>query len=70
MLILISQKEIASLVGPKINTAGTKTVASEWALFGRLLARMRYISTGHSSPVFIILRRPISGNIERLAPGK
>ena len=59
-----------ALVSSKMNTTGTKTFISEWVLFGRLIITMRDILSVCCSPASIILRRLISGNIERLAPGK
>jgi len=61
---------ITALVSSKMNPTGTKTFTSEWVLvFGRLIIRMWDVLTVCCSPVFIILRGLISGNIERLAPG-
>jgi len=57
-----------ALVSSKMNTTGTKTFTSEWVLFGRLIITMRDVLTVCCSHAFIILRRLISGNIERLAP--
>jgi len=53
-----------------MNTTGSKTFTSEWVLFGRLIITMQDVWTVCYSPVFIILRRLISGNIECLAPGE
>jgi len=59
-----------ALVSSNINTTGTKTFTSERVLFGRLIITMWDVLTVCCSPAFIILKRFISGNIVRLAPGE
>ena len=59
-----------ALVSSEMNTTGIKTFTSEWVLFGWRNITMRDIWTVCCSPVFVILRRFISGNIECLAPGE
>jgi len=59
-----------ALVSSKMDTTGTKSFTSKWVLFGRLIIRFLRCFDCVLLPVFIILRRLISGNVGHIAPGE